>query len=194
MVLSPGPNMMYLVSRSICQGHRAGFISLPGVATAFGMHILCASAGLTALFLTVPFAYTVLKYAGAGYLLWLAWQALRPGGASPFASRQRPPDSPATLFQMGFLTNTLNPKAAVFYLSIFPQFVHPEHGRVFAQSLLPGATQLSISFTVNLCIVLTAGTIASFFTARSLWLRPQRWLMAGVLGALALRLAFDERR
>jgi len=194
LVLTPGPNMMYLVSRSICQGRRAGFISLLGVATAFVMHILCASAGLTALFLTVPFAYTTLKYAGAGYLLWLAWQALRPGGTSPFAPRQLPPDPPARLFQMGFLTNALNPKAAVFYLSIFPQFVHPEHGRVFAQSLTLGATQLSISFTVNLCIVLAAGTIASFFADRPLWLRTQRWVMGGVLGALALRLALEDRK
>lgn len=85
--LSPGPNMMYLLSRSICQGRQAGFISPLGVVTAFLFHTLCASADLTAVFLAVPFAYTVLKYAGAAYLLWLAWQAVRPDGASPFAPR-----------------------------------------------------------------------------------------------------------
>jgi threonine/homoserine/homoserine lactone efflux protein len=194
MVLSPGPNMMYLLSRSICQGRRAGFISLLGVVTGFLLHILCASAGLTAIFLTVPFAYTVLKYIGAAYLLWLAWQAVRPGGASPFAPRNLPPDSPVKLFRMGFLTNALNPKAAVFYLSIFPQFVHPENGHVFTQSLLLGVTQMTISFSVNFSIVMTAGTISAFFAARPLWLRTQRWIMGGMLGALALRLALEERK
>jgi threonine/homoserine/homoserine lactone efflux protein len=194
MALSPGPNMMYLLSRSICQGRRAGFISLLGVVTAFLLHILCAAAGLTAIFLTIPYAYTALKYAGAAYLLWLAWQAVRPNGASPFAPRQLAPDSPARLYRMGFLTNALNPKAAVFYLSILPQFVHPELGHVFLQSVLLGVTQMILSFSVNLSIVLTAGTIAAFFARRPLWLRTQRWFMGGILGALAVRLALEERR
>src|SRR5947208_517672 len=79
MVLSPGPNMVYLISRSISQGRRAGCISLLGVVTGFLFHIVAAAAGLTAIFLAVPLAYTLLKYAGAAYLLWLAWQAVRPG-------------------------------------------------------------------------------------------------------------------
>jgi threonine/homoserine/homoserine lactone efflux protein len=194
MVLTPGPNMIYLLSRSICQGRRAGFISLLGVVSAFLFHIVCAAAGLTAIFLTVPLAYILLKYAGAAYLLWLAWQAVRPGGASPFGPRVLPPDAPAVLFRMGFLTNVLNPKMAVFYLSIFPQFVHAEKGHVFAQSLLLGVTQMIISFTVNLAIVLTAATLAGFFSTHPRWLRAQRWAMGGVLGALALRLALDERK
>lgn len=194
MVLTPGPNMIYLISRSICQSRRAGFISLLGVVSAFLFHIVSAAVGLTALFLAVPLAYTVLKYAGAAYLLWLAWQAVRPGGASPFAPRQLPDDSPAQLFRMGFLTNVLNPKMAVFYLSIFPQFVHPENGHVFRQSLLLGATQMAISFTINSIIVMTAAAVSAFFSSRPLWLRTQRWMMGGVLGALAVRLAVDERK
>jgi threonine/homoserine/homoserine lactone efflux protein len=194
MVLSPGPNMMYLLSRSICQGRHAGFISLLGVVTAFLLHLFCASVGLTAVFLAVPLAYTALKYAGAAYLLWLAWHAVKPGGSSPFAPRQLKPDSPARLFRMGFLTNALNPKAAMLYLSILPQFVHPENGHVFLQSLLLGVTQMTISFTVNLGIVLTAGSIAEFFAARPLWLRTQRWAMGGVLGGLAIRLALEKQK
>lgn len=194
MVLTPGPNMVYLISRSICQGRRAGLISLTGVVAGFFFHIVCASVGLTAVFMTVPFAYTLLKYLGAGYLFWLAWQAVRPGGASPFAPRILPADSPAKLFRMGFLTNVLNPKMAVFYLSIFPQFLHPENGHIFLQSLLLGVTQMIISFSVNLAIIMTAGTLAAFFATRPLWLRTQRWFMGGVLAALATRLAMDERR
>lgn len=166
MVLTPGPNMMYLISRSICQGRRAGVISLVGVVGGFLFHILCAAAGLTALLVTVPLAYEVLKYIGAAYLLYLAWQAVKPGGRSPFQPRELTRDPAAKLLQMGFLTNVLNPKMAAFYLSIFPQFVHPESGHVFLQSLVLGVTQMTISFTVNFTIVMTAGTIAAFFASR----------------------------
>ncbi|MGP1615123.1 MAG: LysE family translocator, partial [Pollutimonas bauzanensis] len=82
MVLTPGPNMVYLISRSICQGRAAGLISLGGVALGFVFYMLCAAFGITALVMAVPFAYDTIRYAGALYLLWLAWQALRPGGRS----------------------------------------------------------------------------------------------------------------
>ncbi|KAG1274419.1 hypothetical protein G6F65_010474 [Rhizopus arrhizus] len=92
MVLTPGPNMIYLVSRSICQGRRAGLISLGGVALGFVFYMLCAALGITALLMTVPLAYDALRIGGALYLLYLAWQALKPGGRSPFAVRDLPPD------------------------------------------------------------------------------------------------------
>jgi threonine/homoserine/homoserine lactone efflux protein len=82
IALTPGPNMIYLVSRSICQGRAAGLISLRGVALAFVIYMLCAALGITALLLAVPFAYDALRFGGAFYLLWLAWQAVRPGRAS----------------------------------------------------------------------------------------------------------------
>ena len=98
MVLSPGPNMIYLISRSICQGRKAGVISLFGVIAGFFVHMFAAAAGLTALFMTVPLAYDLLKWAGAAYLLYLAWQAIKPGARSPFEARQLPADPPRKLF------------------------------------------------------------------------------------------------
>lgn len=118
MVLTPGPNMIYLISRSICQGRRAGVTSLLGVVAGFFVHLFAAAAGLTAVFLAVPMAYEVLKWAGALYLLWLAWQAVKPGARSPFEAQQLPADSSRKLITMGFLTSALNPKIAVFYLGI----------------------------------------------------------------------------
>jgi threonine/homoserine/homoserine lactone efflux protein len=194
MVLTPGPNMIYLVSRSICQGRAAGVISLFGVIAGFLVHILAAAIGLTALFMAVPFGYEALKWAGALYLGWLAWQAIKPGAASPFEPQQLPADSPRKLFLMGFLTNLLNPKVAVFYMALFPQFIDPERGSVFVQSLVLGATQMSVSFTVNLLIALSAARIASWFARNPLWLAMQRYLMGFVLAALALRLVFEEKR
>lgn len=161
MVLTPGPNMIYLISRSICQGRKAGVISLFGVIVGFLVHMFAAAIGLSALFLAVPLAYEVLKWAGAAYLLYLAWQAVKPGARSPFEARELPEDSPSRLFFMGFLTNVLNPKIAVFYLSIFPQFVSLEHGSVFIQSIVLGLTQISVSFMVNLAITLSAASLAS---------------------------------
>ncbi len=193
MVLTPGPNMIYLISRSVCQGRRAGVISLCGVVAGFLVHMFAAAAGLSALFLAIPLAYELLKWAGAIYLLWLAWQAVRPGAASPFEARQLPPDGPRRLFLMGFLTNLLNPKIAVFYLAIFPQFIVPDHGSVFLQSVTLGCVQIAVSFTVNLLIALSAAGIAGWFGRNRGGLLAQRYLMGLVLAALAVRLAFEER-
>jgi len=194
MVLTPGPNMIYLISRSICQGKQAGVISLTGVIAGFLVHMFAAALGLTAIFLAVPLAYQALKWAGAAYLLYLAWQAVKPGARSPFEARELPIDPPRKLFLMGFLTNVLNPKMAVFYLSIFPQFVSPEHGSVFTQSVELGLTQILISFSVNLCIALSAARLAAWFSRKPRWLVAQRYVMGMVLAGLAVRLATEQRR
>lgn len=194
MVLTPGPNMIYLISRSICQGRKAGVISLLGVILGFLVHMFAAALGITALFLAIPIAYDLLKWAGAAYLLYLAWQAVRPGARSPFEARQLPADPSSRLALMGFLTNVLNPKIAVFYLSIFPQFVSPEHGSVFQQSILLGLTQISVSFTVNLLIALFAGSLSAWLVGRPRLLIAQRYVMGGVLAGLAVRLVSEQRK
>ncbi len=194
MVLTPGPNMTYLVSRSICQGPVAGLVSLRGIALGFVIYILCAAFGITALVLAVPYTYDALRLAVAAYLMYLAWQAVRPGGGSPFQIRNLPPDGLRRLFLMGLATNLLNPKIAVLYLSLLPQFVDPAQGSVLAQSLVLGSAQIAVSVTVNAMIALAAGSIAGFLASRPTWLTVQRWLMGGVLAALAIRMATEARR
>ena len=194
MVITPGPNMIYLVSRSICQGPRAGLVSLGGIALGFVIYLFCAAFGITAIFLAVPFAYDALRAAGAIYLLWLAWQAIRPGGHSPFAVRELPPESPRRLFVMGLVTALFNPKVAVLYLSLLPQFIVPGHGSVLTQALMLGAVQICVSVGVNATITVMAGRLAGFLARRPGWSMIQRWLMATVLGGLALRMAFEARR
>jgi threonine/homoserine/homoserine lactone efflux protein len=194
MVLSPGPNMAYLVSRSICQGRAAGLVSLGGVALGFLTYMLLAAFGITALMFAIPYAYDGLRLCGAAYLAWMAWNALRPGGQSPFQVRELAPDSPRRLFAMGLLTNLLNPKIAALYLSLLPQFVDRAAGDVMGQTLALGATQIAISVTVNALIVATAGSVAAFLTGRPIWARLQRWLMGGVLAGLAVRMALDTGR
>ena len=194
MVLTPGPNMISLVSRSICQGRGAGLVSLGGVALGFVVYMVCAAFGITALLLAVPYAYDVLRIGGATYLLYLAWQAVRPGGQSPFQVRDLAPDSPRRLFAMGFLTSLLNPKIAVMYLSILPQFIAPERGHILAQSVILGVVQITMSVSVNALIVTMAGAIARVLSTRPTWAIVQRWVMATVLGGLAVRMATQTRR
>jgi len=194
MVLTPGPNMIYLISRSICQGPRAGLISLGGVGLGFLVYMTMAAFGITALMMAVPFAYDALRIGGALYLLWLAWQAVKPGGRSPFQVRELPADPPRKLFLMGLMTNLLNPKAAMLYLSLLPQFIDPERGHVLAQSFILGLIQIVVSLSVNACIALAAGSIAAFLSGHPLWLIIQRYLMGTVLAGLALRMATEARR
>jgi threonine/homoserine/homoserine lactone efflux protein len=194
MALTPGPNMMYLVSRSICQGRAAGLVSLLGVALGFVVYMLAAALGITALLFAVPVAYDVLRAAGAVYLLFLAWQALKPGGRSAFQVRTLPPDSPRRLVAMGFFTNLLNPKAAMLYLSLLPQFIDPSRGSVLAQSVVLGSLQICISVTINGLIALAAGSIATFLRTRPTWALVQRWVMGTVLAGLAVRMALDSRK
>ena len=194
LVVTPGPNMIYCISRTLCQGRAAGLMSLAGVLLGFLVHLLAATLGLTALLMAVPLAFDAIRLAGAAYLLWLAWQAVKPGGAGPFQARDLPVDPPATLFRMGFLTNLLNPKVAMFYLSFFPQFLDPERGSVLLQSLQLGAVQIGVSGSVNALLVLGAGAITAFLSRSRGWLVAQRWVMGGVLAALALRIAFLDKR
>jgi threonine/homoserine/homoserine lactone efflux protein len=194
MVITPGPNMVYLVSRSISQGRIAAFISLIGVGAGFLFYMFSAAVGITSLMLAVPYAYDALRLAGAVYLLYLAWQVVRPGGRSPFQVRELKPDGPKKLLAMGLVTNLLNPKVAVMYLSLLPQFIHPEAGSVMTQLLALGFTQIAISLTVNSVLIMIAGSLAVFLARRPTWMLVQRWAMGTVLAGFAVRMATEAQR
>lgn len=194
MVMTPGPNMIYLIGRSVTQGRLAGFISLLGVVAGFVVYMVAAALGVTAILLAVPLAYEVLQWAGAAYLLYLAWNAVKPGARSVLEARSDlPVDAPARLFAMGFLTNLLNPKIAVLYLSLLPQFIDPALGSVLLQGITLGAVQIAVSFAVNAAIVIAAGGLAAWFARRPRWIAAQRWTMASVLTGLAFSLALQRR-
>lgn len=195
MVLTPGPNMIYVISRSISQGRKAGLISLGGVGLGFIFYMLCAAFGITGLVMAVPYAYDTLRLAGALYLFYLAWQAIRPGGRSPFQVKDLPQDSNKTLFLMGLMTNLFNPKVAVLYLSLLPQFISLDHGAgILSQSLILGSCQIAVSLSVNAMIALAAGSIAGFLTQRPNWATFQRWVMGTVLCGFAVRMVVEGRK
>ncbi len=195
LVISPGPNMIYLISRTITQGRKAGLTSLAGVVCGFLFHIVMVSFGLTAVLFAVPYAYVVLKTLGTVYLLYLAYQAIKPNSKNIFEVDQNISiDRPRKLFTVGFLTNVLNPKVAVFYLSFFPQFIKPQYGSIFTQSLELGVIQVFVSFSINFIIVLTAAQAARFFAKNPTWIKVQKWFMASVLGFLAIKMALSKAK
>jgi threonine/homoserine/homoserine lactone efflux protein len=194
LVLTPGPNLLYLISRTLCQGRMAGIVSMAGTTTGFVVHILAASLGLSAVFLAIPVAYDALRWAGAAYLLYLAWDSIRAGSGGLFAPRTLPAAAPAKLFRMGLLTSILNPKVALFYLALFPQFIDPARANVLGQSLVLGATQIVIAVIGDTLFVLAAAIIARWLATRPVWAAAQRFVLAGVFVAIAAKLALDERR
>ncbi|MDP2542533.1 lysine transporter LysE [Tenacibaculum discolor] len=194
MVLSPGPNMIYLISRSLSQGKKAGIVSLLGVMCGFLFHILMVSFGLTAIFFAVPYAFVIVKFLGVGYLLYLAYNTVKSKNKIFDADQNLKSDKPLKLFNIGLLTNILNPKMAVFYLSFFPQFIKPEHGSILGQSFQLGITQILISFLVNFLIVISAAKMANWFSKKPIWLRIQKWFMTSVLTGLAVKMALTKAK
>jgi threonine/homoserine/homoserine lactone efflux protein len=181
LVLTPGPNLLYLISRTLCQGRAAGLISLAGTTSGFVVHIVAASLGLSAVLIAVPVLFDVLRLAGAAYLLWLAWDALRSRDAALFAPRALARERPAKLFRTGLLTSILN-----------PQFVAPAHGSVLLQSLLLGATQIAIAVIGDSLFVLGAARVSRWLGARPGWEAAQRYVQGGVFAAIAVKLALGK--
>jgi len=195
LALTPGPNMAYLMSRTICQGRRAGAVSLAGTTLGFIAHMLAAAFGLSALLFAIPLVFELVKYAGAAYLLWMAWGALNSGGAYAVDTGALTPASDADLFRMALYTSLLNPKVAMFYIALLPQFIDRAHGSVLAQSIALGFIQITICAAVDFMLyVLAAGAITRWLTARPFWLKLQGWLMGLVLAGLAVRLALESRK
>jgi threonine/homoserine/homoserine lactone efflux protein len=192
LALTPGPVWIYLISRTLTQGRRAGYFSLIGVMAGVFVHLFAAALGLSALLLAVPAAFDAVKLAGAAYLLWLAWSTLRGGGFS-FTPQPLDPVPDRVLFRQSLTASVINPKVAVFYLSLFPQFVDPASGTVLLQSLVLGLVHISVSTLVDGALVTVAGALSAWLSLRPGWLRLQRWVLGAAFGALAIWLAATPR-
>jgi len=192
LAATPGPNMLFLVSRTLAQGRMAGFVSLAGTSTGFALHALAAALGLTALLAAVPVAFDVVRIAGAVYLAWLAivtWRA----SDEPDPSVQAPRAANVAMYRQGLLTSVLNPKLAVFQLALFPQFVDPARGNVLVQGLVLAVTQLVIVIAGDSVCVFAAHGARRWFSARPGFSRWSKRALAGVFAALAARLAAQSR-
>ena len=194
LALTPGPNMLYLVSRSLAQGTRAGIVSLLGCQAGSLAIMLCAAAGITAALLAIPYAWDALRLGGAAYLLFLAWQSVRPGGEPLFSPRPMPAEPPGRLFWVGFATAALNPKVALFYMAVLPPFIDPSRGHVFLQGAVLGAVQIAVCTAFDALLVQGAAGAARFLGGRPAWMAVQRWVLGAALALLALKLATESGR
>lgn len=193
LTMTPGPDMLLIASRSASQGRAAGFATLAGIQAGTYCHALAAAFGLSQLFLIVPHAYDAVRYAGAAFLLYLAWKTVRSGGATiaPEAGGSRYPVG--TMFRQGLLTNLLNPKMALFVLALFPQFVQPEAGSVALQILVLATVLNAIGLVVNGAVILGASRLGRIFSGRGRLRRLPQYFLGAVFAGLAARLAFDSR-
>ena len=191
--LTPGPDMLYVIARSVAQGRPAGIASALGIAAGCIVHTLAVAFGLSRLLTAVPAAYEIVKYAGALYLLYLGLRTmLRPGDSLSAADLGREGLWP--IFRQGVATNVLNPKVALFFLAFLPQFADVRRRSVAAQIVFLGVLFNVSGTIVNLAVALAASRaglwLHSRLGARSLF----RWVTGPVLVGLGLRLAFLERR
>ena len=188
LALTPGPVWIYLISRTLTQGRRAGYFSLIGVMVGVLFHLLAAALGLSALLLALPAAFNAIKLAGAAYLLWLAWSTLR-GGGFTFTPQPLDPVPDRVLLRQALTASIVNPKVIVFYLSLFPQFVDPSSGSVLLQSLVLGIVHIAVATLIDGALVTIAAALSVWLAQRPGWLRVQRWFLGGAFGVLAVWLA-----
>ena len=194
LCVTPGPDMILVAARSAAQGRMAGLITQAGVTAGSLFHAIILALGLSQLFLAVPYAYDIVRYLGAAYLLYLAWQAFR--AHDSFAPRSTPSKrlSLYAIFRQGFFSNLLNPKVALFYLALFPQFLDPEKGSVALQIMVLAIILQVIDFAVHAVVIWLAGGVRSLSANGRVFSRWSRYFLGLVFGGLAARLVFDSER
>lgn len=192
MALSPGPNLMYLASRAICQGRRAGFSSLAGVCTGMLVYAIATALGLSVVFQAVPVAYDVVRTLGVLYLVWLAIKAFR---ASPktLGTSMLAPDAFSVLFRRGLLTAVLNPKLVLTYGALLPQFVHVGQGSVVGQTIQLGLLQVVAAACAHSCVILGASQISALVRRAPTFARLQNYFLGAALLAVAAKLGLERR-
>ncbi len=191
--LTPGPDMLYVAARGAAEGRKAGIVSALGIGAGALVHTAAAAVGLAALLAASALAYEVIRWLGAAYLLWIAVQLWKQGELPP-----QPGDLPRTglwrIFAQGAVTNVFNPKVALFFLAFLPQFVDPAGGQVALKLVVLGLVFNTTGTIVNVLVGVLAGQAGAFFARRSGWWRWQSRIVAGLLAALAARIALGGQR
>ena len=192
--VSPGPDLLFVLSRTLSGGRRVGVASVCGVCSGALVHVAAAALGISAIMATSALAFAVVKYVGAAYLLYLGVQALRSAGATAsFHLEAAPKVSVWQAYRQGILVDVLNPKAAIFFMAFLPQFVRPDHGAVALQLLILGVLVVLVAVVVECAMVFLAARASLALRTNhrlSLWLDR---VLGSVLIALGIRLGLAER-
>lgn len=192
--LSPGPDLLYVLSRTLAGGWRIGVASACGVCSGALVHVAAAALGISAILATSALAFTVVKYVGAAYLLYLGIQALRSAGDGMRATLEAGPRTSAwQAYRQGILVDILNPKAAIFFMAFLPQFVRPEQGAIALQLLVLGVLVVVVAIVVECLLVLLANRASAALRRNR---KLGQWLdrlLGSILIGLGIRLGLSER-
>ena len=194
ITLVPGPSMLYVASRSIVHGRTAGIWSAFGLATGLFVHTVSASLGLSAIFVYFPVIFFIIKYLGAAYLIFLGIQMLRTNSLTQQSRKSLPEQSPFRIYLQGVVTEILNPKTALFFLSFLPQFIDPQHGSSATQMLILGCILVFVALGADVLIALSGGSLSKSVIAQPILQKIQNWAAGTVLIALGLKLAVSEQK
>lgn len=194
LTATPGPDMLLVAARSAAQGRMAGLVTYLGISAGSFTHALALALGLSQLFLAVPYAYEIVRYIGAAYLAYLAWQAFT--ARSSFSAQPKTDNkkSMMVIFRQGMMTNLLNPKVALFFLAFFPQFIDPAAGAVGVQVLILAVILNVVGFFVNLTVILVASSVRLLSPGTQSFGTWSRYFLGTVFAGLAAKLVFDSSR
>lgn len=194
LVITPGPDTALILSRSMASGTRAGLLTLFGTQAGNVIHALLAGLGVSSIVLLLPYAFDVLKYVGAAYLVYLAISAWRAPATLDVDAHMGTLNASAwRYFSQGLANNLVNPKMIPFFIALFPQFVHPEHGAVAVQSFILGVTLAGMAILWVGALVLVTGRFRSAVASSTTFLKLANRLAAVTFLGLACRLAVQER-
>jgi threonine/homoserine/homoserine lactone efflux protein len=185
LLVIPGPAVLYILTRSVAQGRRAGLASVLGIELATFVHVMAAAFGLSAILMASALAFNVVKYLGAAYLVYLGIRTLV-SRAEPTRTEDTPPRTFSQLFGKGFLVNLLNPKTALFFYAFLPQFVDPARGKPVYQILFLGAMFVLLATCTDSIYALIGSGVGRFITGRARFHKIQRYVTGGIYLALGI--------
>jgi threonine/homoserine/homoserine lactone efflux protein len=192
LILAPGPDMLYVITRGATYGRKAGIVSAVGVICGILVHTTAAALGITLIFQASALAFRVVKYLGAIYLIYLGVKAWQDKSAFSLQASTSSVSS-QSLFWQGVISNVLNPKIAVFFLAFLPQFVDQGSGQIALQMLILGATFASFGLCFLVMVGYFAGTVGTWLARSPQYTNSLRWLTGGILISLGLRLALTDQ-
>lgn len=194
--LTPGPSILFILSRCLGQGRRAAIASVFGLATASVMQALATAFGLSALFVYSPLAFDIIKYCGAAYLVYLGVCSFLQGGVAGVTARMSRVRRASLMksYYQGLVTDLFNPKLLLFFFAFLPQFVDTNRGEPWEQMLILGLLFQVTGIPVNLAVAFAAGSLAGWIARSPALARIQNWFSGALLIGLGIRLALIERR